>query len=190
MLTQESLSKLWNLFEFRKVPYRGKKHTVRKYAIPIGVNELSVRKVDEGTTRNGKRMVILTIWREPEESPYNFSIKDKMSFAPIICYHVEGSGSIKTFYKSFSTMPAEDLAKLKKFQGKKFLGLIKHVQKELVKDGQLVRNPNGNKVVYWQQEIVKVAKLGEQISFNYFDLVERVENDTRLTDEFIISLNR
>ena len=188
MLTQESQAKLWKLFEFRKVPYKGKKNIVRKYAIPIGVNELMVKKVEYGSTKNGKRMALVTIWKAPEESPYNFSIKEPLSFAPITCRHYEGVGNVNTFYKPISNMSNEALDQLKTFKGKKFLGLVKHVQKEMVRDGQIMRNPDGKKVVYWTQEIIKVAPLGAEVKFNYFDLVEWVVNDRRITDEFMLSL--
>lgn len=189
MLTQESQAKLWKLFEFRKVPYRGKKNIVRKYAIPIGVNELVIRKVEEGSTRNGKRMVVLTLWKPPDEAPYNFCVKEPLSFAPIVTRHIEGHGGVGTFYKPFSAMNTEALDQLLTFKKKRFNAVVKHVQKELVKDGQVVRNPDGKKVVFWSQEIVSVHPVDVIPKVDYFSLVEYVENDIRVTDEFIKFLN-
>jgi hypothetical protein len=188
VLTQQSHAKLWNLFAFRKVYYRGAKNFVKKYAIPIGVNEMTVKRIDESETRYGKRMVTLFLYCKPIPAPYNFSVKDPMSFAPIMCRHVEGQGNIKTFWHPFSRMPHDALDQLRSFKGKKFNGVVKHIQEEMVKDGQVVRDALGKKILMWRQELVSVHPLDVIPEVNYFDLVEYCDNDIRVTDEFIKSL--
>jgi hypothetical protein len=186
MLTRESHTKLANLFVFRKVIVS----KAKKYAVPIGLQELTIRNVIERTTKKGKRMVELRIYMKPAEVVYGVEVMNvcpevRLSFAPIRCFHVEGYGSIKTFYRRISTMSPSDLDKLSTLKGKRFKGLIMHTAEDWVKDGVIVRGEDGKRLKFWAHEIVDVCRLDKEIGFDYFDLVKEGEQDVKLKKEII-----
>jgi len=158
-------------------PYMFPRHAKGKLLVPVGWNELPISKVVEGTTRNGKRMVKLYMYAKPSDEMYGYRMERRHSFRPVICVHMEGQGDIKSWYKSFSTMPNEDLDKLKTFKGKKFMALIKHVQKPLEKWGRRVVDGHDNQKYYFSPEIVKAAPLGKVDAVDKNDLLETIDYD-------------
>lgn len=129
-----------------------------KLLIPVGWNELSVRKVEEKKTSNGRRMVVVTAYLKPAKTLYGKDMDCKYSFNKIFLYHIEGDGVVNTWWHRMSTMPNDALDQLHSFKGKKFYGLVRHVEKHLVKDGERVEY-EGEEKTCWQAELVRVMSI-------------------------------
>ena len=173
MLTQASHQKLADLFFWRKV----RNGTSKKFAVPIGLRELTIKSIIDRQTKNGKRLVEMRFYYSPSEEMYGeevsrFIEEPKMSFAPIKSYHVSGNGHIRDFYKRFTAMKPEYLDQLHTFKGKKFKGLVKHVANDSISGGFQLRTDDGYRKKFWTQEIVAVTKLENELEFDYFDLVD------------------
>ena len=182
MLTKESHDRLHKLFFFRKVRHL----KTRKFAVPIGLRELTVRKVIERKTKNGKRLVEVWLYHPPSETVYAKDVEQvtkaafiKASFAPIKCYHVEGNGHIRDFFHKFTAMKPHYLDKLQSFVGKSFMGLVKHTAHDSINilSGEVNRTYDGMREKYWTQEVVAVCRMGETLPFDYFDLVDFGKQD-------------
>lgn len=181
MLSQESYLRLTNLFTFRKIPAGlGKNGTIRKFAMPIGWNELTIKKV-ERKERWGKEIVEITIYLPPADEVYCQELKEKMSFAPIICRHVVAKnavpGLVRKWFKTSSALTPTEAEEVMGWKGKKFNGLISHHQELLTRGDEILRNKDGWRVTYWKQEIVAVLPIGRTAEVNYFDLVRYAPND-------------
>lgn len=186
MLTIESERTLRELFFWRKVRHA----KAKKFAVPIGVHEFSIKNIIERETKNGKRLVEMRFYVSPSEEIYGeevaqFLKEDKVSFAPVKSYHVQGSGHIKDFYKRFTAMKPEYLDQLQTLKGKKFKGLVKHVAHDSMQGEFLLRTEDGYRQKYWTQEIIAVSHLDKEIDFDYFDLVEYGIQDVKKKKEIV-----
>ena len=186
MLTQESHQKFADLFFWRKVRHG----SAKKFAVPIGLRELTIKNIIERETKNGKRLVEMRFYYAPSEEMYGEHVlsvanEERISFAPVKAYHVEGRGHIRNFYKRFTAMRPEYLDQLHTFKGKKFKGLVKHVANDSIKDGYQLRTEDGWRQKFWTQEIVAVTKLEYELDFDYFDLVDYGVQDVIKRKEII-----
>jgi hypothetical protein len=139
MLSTESYLKLTDLFFYRKVPAGlGKHGTIRKYAMPIGWNELVIKKVEKKQTRYGKDMIELTIYLPPSDTIYCQELKDKMSFAPMVCRHIIANNArediVNKWFKPHSYITPREAEIMLGWKKKRFNGLVKHHQEVLEKD--------------------------------------------------------
>lgn len=158
-------------------PYMFPRSSKGKLLVPIGWNNLTIR-TKEGTTRNGKRMVKLLMYIKPTDRMYGYRMGQRQSFRPITCIHMEGEGDISTWYTPFSTMPKAELDRLLTFQGKVFKGLVRHVQKCLVKDGRRVQDGRENQLFYFSAELEKAKPLdGEEDGYCADDLLKTMDYD-------------
>lgn len=173
MLSPETRNYLSKIFVFRKVKH-GK---AKKFAVPIGVHTFTVRKVIDRVSKSGNRVVEMWMYVPPMEEVYGTVIatlgkEDKLSLAPIKTYHTLGKGDTSSFYRRFSSMNEESLDKLLEMKGHTFNGLVKHSAKDIMLDGRVERGAFGERRVYWVQEIISIAEVGEDINFDYLDLID------------------
>lgn len=186
MLTAESHKILADLFFWRKVRHGNAK----KFAVPIGLRELTIKSILERETKNGKRLVEMRFYYAPSEEMYGEEVlkiinENKISFAPIKSYHVEGRGDAQSFYKRFSTMNTSALDSLHSFKGKKFKGLVKHVANDSMRNGYQLRTEEGWRQKFWTQEVIAVTNVENCIPFDYFDLVDYGFQDRAVKKEII-----
>ena len=143
--------------------YKIPRYSKGKLLIPVGWNELSIRKVEERKTSTNKRMVVLTLYKKPAEELYGVPLESKESFQMMKLFHFEGEGSIRTWWHRMSSMPSDDLDMLHTFKGKRFKALIRHTEHLLEKNGTRVEDGRGNEKTYWQAEVVRVAHIKSDV---------------------------
>jgi len=139
--------------------YKIPRYSKGKLLIPVGWNELSIRKVEEKKTSTNKRMVVITLYKKPAEELYGIPLEGKESFQMMKLFHFEGSGSIKSWWHRMSSMPSDDLDTLHTFRGKRFHALIRHTEHFMEKEGERMEDGRGREKTYWQAEVVRVAPL-------------------------------
>jgi hypothetical protein len=165
-LTEDRHEKLSDLFADKMCYVKSKsgKSKTQMLYIPVGVNALTFKSVEERKTRNGKPMFVFQFTKPPEERGNR---QTKISYKPISCYHMVGSGDNNwknLWYKGFTTtMSRSQLESFRSMTGKKVKAVVRQHER-LVKDedGDVQYGMNG--IAYWiEPEIVSVHKVDERV---------------------------
>lgn len=162
----------------------GAKGSDNKLKIEIGLQELKLTGKDKKKARNGKEMMVLKFWKAPVESNFR---NTKNSYDTIDCYHMLQEQCYGEFddnwFKSFTTcLDEKSFDKVKK--NDKYLCLIQHVERLFVKDGEVMKYEQGDKIgediVIIEPQIINVYPIEtniETIKINYFSLYKPLNND-------------
>lgn len=145
-----------------------------KHYVPVGVNELFIKSVQESVTRYGQPMFIVQINKSPQDKSNRAA---KVSYKPIKCYHVVGFGGNlgELWFKPFTTtLGYKQLSSLKDKKGKWFKAVVKQKVRYIRnEDGEIKQNIS-REAVWIEPEIMSVHSTEEQVEVNnYFELFEK-----------------
>lgn len=161
-LTGENIDLVNNIFCEKKT--KGKNY------IPVGINILEFKDIDKRKTKNGKDMYVFKMYKPPEQTSGRVT---KISYKPIYCYHIIGSGgSLKdNWYKSFTTVLSwQQLEGMKSKIGSKFKAVVSQTAHYIKNDKGEIEHNLGGKAYWVDCKIESVHGLDEEVEVNYLKL--------------------